>query len=144
MQRIVNGDIGTFYGVDKRGRMIIHRDSDNSMIYLKPKKYQDSIPRIKIENGEEKVIDESKGEYIQFPIQLGYSMTIHSSQGSTLNRVHLQLPRQVPMAPGLTYTALSRIKSFSDLTLSRDLQMYDIWSDVSESMHQQQYEFCYQ
>ena len=144
MQRIVNGDTGTFYGVDKRGRMIIHRDSDNSIIYLKPKKYQDSTPKVTIEDGEEKVTDESKGQYIQFPIQLGYSMTIHSSQGSTLNKVHLQLPRQVPMAPGLTYTALSRIKSFSDLTLSRDLQMYDIWSDVSASFHHQQYEFSYE
>lgn len=143
-QRIVNGDTGTFYGVDKRGRMIIHRDSDNSIIYLKPKKYQDSTPKVTVEDGEEKVIDESKGQYIQFPIQLGYSMTIHSSQGSTLNKVHLQLPRQVPMAPGLTYTALSRIKSFSDLTLSRDLQMYDIWSDVSASFHHQQYEFSYE
>jgi ATP-dependent DNA helicase PIF1 len=141
MQNIVNGDTGTFYGLDKRGRMIIHRDSDNSIVYLKAKKYQDSTPKVIVEDDKEKVVDESKGEYIQFPVQLGYSMTIHSSQGSTLNKVHIQLPRQVPMAPGLTYTALSRIKCFDDLTLSRELRMYDIWSDVSANTQQQQHEF---
>jgi len=143
MQRLVNGDTGIFYGLDKKGRMIIHRDSDNSIVYLKPKKYEDSKPKIKVQDGEEKVVDESKGQYIQYPIQLGYSMTIHASQGSTLNKVHLQMPRQSSMAPGLTYTALSRIKSFNDLTLSRKLRHYDIWSEVTASIQQQQYEFNY-
>ena len=143
MQRLVNGDTGTFCGLDKRGRMVIQRDSDNNVVYLKPKKYQDSKAKVTVQDGEEKVVDESKGEYIQYPIQLGYSMTIHASQGSTLNKVHLQMPRQSSMAPGLTYTALSRIKSFSDLTLSRKLKGSDIWSEVTASLQNQQYEFTY-
>lgn len=143
MQRLVNGDTGTFCGLDKRGRMVIQRDSDNNIVYLKPKKYQDSKAKVTVQDGEEKVVDESKGEYIQYPIQLGYSMTIHASQGSTLNKVHLQMPRQSSMAPGLTYTALSRIKSFSDLTLSRKLKGSDIWSEVTASLQNQQYEFTY-
>ena len=144
MQKIVNGDTGIYLGLDNTHRMIVQRDSDNSFIYVKPKQYQDSVPKVVQEGDQEKIIDQSRGNYVQYPVQLGYSMTIHSAQGSTLSKVHLDLPSQTFMAPGLTYTALSRIKSFKDLTLSRKLKMYDVWSDVSESLHQQQYEFCYQ
>jgi ATP-dependent exoDNAse (exonuclease V) alpha subunit len=67
MQRIVNGDTGTFYGLDKRGRMIIHRDSDNSMIYLKAKKYSDSTPKVDCSDGEEKITRREQGRVRAVP-----------------------------------------------------------------------------
>ena len=48
------------------------------------------------------------------PLMLGYSMTIHKSQGVTMPRIMINLgPRE--FACGLTYTAVSRVRSLKDL-----------------------------
>ena len=50
----------------------------------------------------------------QFPIILAYTITIHKSQGVTLDKVRLNLLAK-DFTPGLTYITISRVKTFSGL-----------------------------
>ena len=52
----------------------------------------------------------------QFPIILAWAITIHKSQGLTLNKALIDLGDSV-FAPGMAYVALSRLKKLNDLIL---------------------------
>lgn len=52
---------------------------------------------------------------LQIPLKLGWGITIHKSQGMTLDRVVLDLQRA--FAPGHAYVAMSRVRSPQGLSL---------------------------
>ncbi len=51
-----------------------------------------------------------------FPVNLAYALTIHKSQGLTLDSVHVNMPNH--KLHGLPYVALSRVKCSNDLSLA--------------------------
>ena len=51
----------------------------------------------------------------QYPLRLAWAMTIHKSQGMTLDRAHIDLGRT--FTPGMGYVALSRLRSIEGLFL---------------------------
>lgn len=69
------------------------------------------------------------GTYSQIPLILAWSVTIHKSQGKTIERVHIDLGAGA-FETGQTYVALSRCRSLSALTLSRPLAEADILVDA--------------
>ena len=68
------------------------------------------------------------GTYTQIPANLAWAMTIHKSQGLTLEQVHLDLGAGA-FAPGQTYVALSRCTQLSNLSMSRPLEERDVLVD---------------
>lgn len=50
----------------------------------------------------------------QFPVRLSYSLTINKSQGSTFEKIGLNLELE-PFAHGLTYVAISRVRSWDGI-----------------------------
>jgi hypothetical protein len=78
-------------------------------------------------NAEGNLYMEEKASYIQFPIKHGYAITIHKSQGCTLEKAIINIPRA--FAHGMTYVALSRVKTLEGITLTTKLSPSDIIFD---------------
>jgi ATP-dependent DNA helicase PIF1 len=65
------------------------------------------------------------GSFTQFPMRLGWAITIHKSQGMTLDRAYIDLGCGI-FAHGQLYVALSRVVSLEGLALSRPIDPSDI------------------
>ncbi len=78
--------------------------------------------------GKKEIVREASGYYHQFPLQPAWAMTIHMSQGKTIEKVHLDLGGGA-FAPGQTYVALSRCRSLDGLSLARPLTLRDLLVD---------------
>ena len=73
---------------------------------------------------EEEVVSSFK----QFPLKLGWAVTIHKAQGLTLDSCSIDLG-QGAFATGQTYVALSRCKTLNSLNLYQELQVRDALVD---------------
>ncbi len=71
---------------------------------------------------EEKII----GTCYQYPLKLGPAISIHKSQGLSLDKVHLNLGLNRLFAAAMLYVALSRCRTLEGLSLSRKLWREDI------------------
>ncbi|MFA9475464.1 MAG: ATP-dependent RecD-like DNA helicase [Filomicrobium sp.] len=78
----------------------------------------------------EKVVETVSGTFTQFPLRLAWALTIHKSQGLTLERAYIDLGRGT-FAHGQAYVALSRCVSLEGLALARPLRPHDILFDCS-------------
>lgn len=85
------------------------------------------------------VVEKETGSFEQFPIQLGYALTIHKAQGKTLDKVIIDTNRGA-FAHGQMYVALSRTRKFSDIHMTQNINVQDIILDTRvldflEQMH---------
>jgi ATP-dependent DNA helicase PIF1 len=76
----------------------------------------------------EAIVETVAGTFKQFPLRLAWALTIHKSQGLTLDRVYIDLGRGT-FAHGQAYVALSRCRTLEGLALARPLRPSDILFD---------------
>jgi len=58
-----------------------------------------------------------KFERVQFPLRLGFAMTINKSQGQTLGRVGICLNQGQVFSHGQLYVALSRVRTMDSFVV---------------------------
>jgi ATP-dependent DNA helicase PIF1 len=85
----------------------------------------DQFVTIKLLNSTETVIEyvcfqpdefDRKFDFMYMPLKLGWALTIHSSQGMTLDAIELDLGENI-FAYGQAYTGLSRVRNFNSVKI---------------------------
>jgi hypothetical protein len=74
------------------------------------------------------IVETVAGTFKQHPLRLAWALTIHKSQGLTLDKVYIDLGRGT-FAHGQAYVALSRCRTLEGLALARPLRPSDILFD---------------
>ncbi len=129
-KRWVNGTIGTVTYVDDENiEVTIFKAGGKKRSYaLEQEKW--ATYDYEFNEKTNKLEQKETGSYTQYPLMLAWAVTIHKSQGKTLENVIIDLGRGA-FAPGQVYVALSRCKSYENLILKQPIRARDIWCDNS-------------
>lgn len=121
-----NGSVGIVEDLGAKEIIVQLLDDDKKdLVVVRPETWE----KIEYSRDENDRLKENEiGSYKQFPLQLGYAMTIHKSQGKTLNKVIIDISRGA-FAHGQTYVALSRTRCAKDIHLVKPLRQQDIIFD---------------
>ena len=99
----VNGTRGVIVGFDSRGEPIVRISSNGKRITVSAKEWQIE------ENGK------VKASITQYPLRLAWAITIHKSQGMSLDSAEIDLSKT--FAYGMGYVALSRVRTLAGVRL---------------------------
>ena len=121
-----NGSVGIVEHLGAKEIIVQLLDDDkNDIVVVKPEKWE-KIEYSRDEN--DRIVENEIGSYKQFPLMLGYAMTIHKAQGKTLSKVIIDISRGA-FAHGQTYVALSRTRNAKDMHVVKTLTQKDIIFD---------------
>jgi ATP-dependent exoDNAse (exonuclease V) alpha subunit len=99
----VNGTIGIVIEFDKESRMPVVKTSGGKRIVARPETWE-------VEEG-----DEVLAAIRQLPLRLAWAITVHKSQGMSLDAAEMDLAKSFEF--GMGYVALSRVRSLAGLRL---------------------------
>lgn len=138
--KYVNGSVG--YITRLASSFVSVRLTNGNVVDVSPNEWQnkryktvivkndDGSPALD-DNGKNQyeITEELLGSYVQFPLKMGWALTVHKAQGLTLEKVNLDLGAVGAFTAGQAYVALSRATSLEGLRLLRPLRVRDIIVD---------------
>ena len=124
-RRWVNGTIARIARLEEKRVWI---ELDGKTYEIEPVSWE--ARRYAFDQASEKIVENITGTFRQFPLRLAWALTIHKSQGLTLDKVYIDLGRGT-FAHGQAYVALSRCRTLDGLALARPLRPSDILFDRS-------------
>ncbi len=124
--RWVNGTVGTVTQCSEKTKKYI-RVKVGKDIHRVEREEWNKVRYIYDEDDDE-MFEEVISSFKQFPIKLGWAVTIHKAQGLTLESCSVDLGSGA-FATGQAYVALSRCKTINTLNLYRELRISDAMVD---------------
>lgn len=119
----VNGDRGFVEDYHEDG-VIVRLEKDGTTVFVEPAKWE----KFEYINAGGNVLKAPVSTLVQIPLQLGWAVTVHKSQGLTLDNVALDIGRGC-FSHGQLYVALSRIRDLRNLSLVRPITRRDLIVD---------------
>lgn len=121
----INGDLGTVVGFED-DHIRVKKDATDNVVVVGRETWNKY--RYVYDYATRKVEADIVGTFEQFPLALGWAVTIHKSQGLSLNHLTLDLGDGA-FAEGQTYVALSRARTLEGITLAKPISMRDVRTD---------------
>lgn len=118
----INGTSGVVEKLEDR-LIVVRCLQDNKFVTVRREEWKSFAYDIDEKTGDVK--ERETGSFVQFPLQLGYALTIHKAQGKTLDRVIIDIDRGA-FAHGQLYVALSRTRKKADMLIKRRFSKDDI------------------
>ncbi|MDX2157961.1 MAG: AAA family ATPase [Hyphomicrobiaceae bacterium] len=122
-RRWVNGTIAR---ISRLGETGVWVEIDGREHEIEPVAWESR--RYAYDQTQQKIVETIAGTFKQLPLRLAWALTIHKSQGLTLDKVYIDLGRGT-FAHGQAYVALSRCRTLEGLSLARPLRPQDVLFD---------------
>ncbi len=120
-RQFVNGTMGKIVELDHD--MVRIQLANGQIVDVEPDKWDKN--RYTWNSIEGTIGKEVVGSYVQLPLKLAWAVTVHKSQGLTLDAAIIDMDVK-GFAHGQVYVALSRCRSISDISLVRPIEPEDI------------------
>ena len=124
--RWVNGTIGVVIDCSDKNKKVIKVKVDKEVFKVKREEW--NKVRYVYDEYNDEMEEEVISSFKQFPLKLGWAVTIHKAQGLTLDSCSVDLGEGA-FATGQAYVALSRCKTLDSLNLYRELKVQDALVD---------------
>ena len=124
--RWVNGTIGVVIDCSDKNKKVIKVKVGKEVFKVKREEW--NKVRYVYDEFNDEMEEEVVSSFKQFPLKLGWAVTIHKAQGLTLESCYVDLGDGA-FATGQAYVALSRCKTLDSLNLYRELKVRDALVD---------------
>lgn len=116
-----NGSLGTVQALSDSSVDV--KIDGGELVTVEPEKWEKT--RYSWDSASGRIGKDVVGEFVQIPLRLAWAVTIHKSQGLTLESAVVDLDVRA-FAHGQVYVALSRCRSISGLSLARPIKSEDL------------------